>query len=511
VTDLSRGRQSIDMRLSPWICTAMLAGCYAPPVETPKTTVEQSTPIRVWQTPQNKVDVLFMVDNSPSMAAMQDELKMRFGDFFQVFTDLAARGTYADLQIGVVTSDYGAGPMPEGNCTASPGGQLGNLQQVGLDGKGCAGPTDKFIKYAFHADGAATGNLPGGNTPDDLVSTFTCMASGGAAGCGFEHQLESVYAALKVQSGNQGFLRDDALLVVVFLTNEDDGSAPPMAQFYSDKSDMYGAFDTYRQTRYAIACGDPATQVPYAASNGPLVGCVGAANPTAQATGAYDLQRYIDLFTKPKAQGGIKINPLDVILVGIDAPEWPFETILAQSGTGAGATPSPAYVPCTAIDTGCEVHLQHSCQNMAAPAFFGDPPVRLNTVIRAAKTHQIANICGDDPSQPPSYSQALQDLAKVITDNIGDGCIPEAVLDTTAPDCVVDDDTPQADGTIKQSSIPSCTSTASLPCWKVEVKPQCAATSPQSIGLTVERGQAPPPAGTYLDAACSTIAAQGML
>src|SRR4030095_15877619 len=74
--------------------------CVSPPEE---------TPIRVAQNIKNKVDVLFLVDSSNSMSAMTDELKARFGQFFKVFQDLADNGSYADLQIGVVTSDFGAG------------------------------------------------------------------------------------------------------------------------------------------------------------------------------------------------------------------------------------------------------------------------------------------------------------------------------------------------------------------------------------------------------------------
>src|SRR5262249_33782229 len=152
-------------------------------------------------------------DNSVSMDAMQSELRARFGDFLSVFDDLAAHGIYADLHIGVVTSDYGAGDKAKPlGCDASPGGQRGLLQPVGaLAPSGCLGPTGaRYLAYAYGADGA-THNLPVGQT---LAQTFTCMASVGSQGCGFEHQLESVYAALHNTVENAGFVRDDALLAV---------------------------------------------------------------------------------------------------------------------------------------------------------------------------------------------------------------------------------------------------------------------------------------------------------
>src|ERR1700742_4656478 len=111
----------IRIILASLFTVGVATACLNPPVETPATIVVQDTPVRVPQNENNQIDVLFMVDNSPSMEAMQNELKNRFGDFFQVFETLAQNGTYADLHIGVVTSDFGAGDTTSGTCQASPG------------------------------------------------------------------------------------------------------------------------------------------------------------------------------------------------------------------------------------------------------------------------------------------------------------------------------------------------------------------------------------------------------
>jgi hypothetical protein len=317
---------------------AASAACLSPPVESPKTTVIQQTPIRVPQNEQNQVDILFLVDNSPSMDAMQTELKAKFGEFFTVFQDLAMTGTYADLNIGVVTSDYGAGAVPNlaGGCDKSPGGQKGLLQSAAAAGTpeamaGCKGPMGaSFIHYAFNPGGTATANLPGGATdPASLVSTFTCMASVGSNGSGFEHQLESVYAALKNNNENKGFLRPGALLTVVFVTNEDDGSAPTTSDIFNPDPAKaapppagYGAVDTYRQTHFGVACqvGGMLALTPYGDSGGPLSGCVPAENDNSVMLGSeWDVSRYKNLFTLATGQGGVKDDPLNnVILVGID-------------------------------------------------------------------------------------------------------------------------------------------------------------------------------------------------
>ena len=500
------------------LTTVAVTGCFDAPVESPMTTVTQVSNVAADQTLRNQVDILFMVDNSPSMDAMQTELKARLGDFFQAFEDLASNQTYADLHIGVVTSDYGAGPVADGGCDVSPGGQKGILQT----GTSCAQPGGRYIEYAFGASGA-TSNLPNNdNSVANLVSTFTCMGSVGSGGCGFEHQLESVYAALHNTVENKGFLRPDALLVVVFVTNEDDGSAPPDTDLYLRNSTQYGYYSTYRQTDGAIACGMPLALAPDAASGGPL-SCVSAPGaPNMGAIGkAFDVQRYIDFFTRPLSQGGIKNDPAHrVILVGIDAPATPFETILAVAGSGNGTGTNPLFVPCaTASPPGCIVHLQHSCQNQVAPVFFGDPAIRIQSVINAVPLHQTTSICGDDLTQPPDFTKALTGAAALISSAIGPGCITAPLVDPTNPDCKVFEVTPNSDGSTTLNAVSYCGDTNNqTPCWSLTVHntgpasqicpPICgkAGDPAQQYGVSINRGGTPAPAGTVAQVACSTLA-----
>jgi hypothetical protein len=520
----------------------VVAGCLGPPVETPMTTVTQDTPIRVPQNARNKVDVLFMVDNSSSMDAMQAQLRAHFGDFFQVFNGLAAAGTYADLHIGVVTSDYGAGNVGvTGGCDKSPGGQRGLLQIKGqaaattcqVPGKDPAlanGPANApYIAYQFTA-GAPVSNLPNGQ---DLITSFTCMASVDAKGCGFEHQLESVYAALHNTNENAGFLRDDALLTVVFVTNEDDSSADPSTDIYDPNKSQppnmggYGYYDTYRQTRYGIACmeGGSLQLTPYASSMGPLMSCQAAPNQMPGDVGReFDIQRYISYFTTPKVSGGVKINPDDVILVGIEALQQDGTVgapniVLADPNTGNGKAPKPTYTYCGALaPPACVVRMDHVCQNQADPAFFGDTPIRLTSVINSVKYHQLANICGDDLTKEPDYTKALQQLGALISSTIAAGCIPAPLYDISNPDCVVQDVTANADGTTSIAQLPRCDAAAGVfPCWTVEMKMQCSKPqsngvplSPQGVGVTVYRcpmnSGCDAPANTNARVECNTIA-----
>lgn len=473
-----------------------LFACLAPPVDDPATKVYQTTDVVI--RPSNKVDVLFMIDNSTSMQPMASELTDRFKEFFTVFQTLAAQGTFVDLHIGVVTSDYGAGPVAApGGCDKSPGGQFGKLQAKGAAATNCTAPVgNNYLSFVFtDASGNGSGNLPQGQ---DLLQTFTCMASVGQSGCGFEHQLESVYAALGGNlAENAGFLRRDALLAVVFVTNEDDGSAPPTAEFYSKDADAttYGVYDTYRQTRFGVECGG--APAPETASMGALM-CEPAA---AGADREYDVQRYIDLFTKTIAEGGIKDEPSqDIFLAAIDAPDDSFEVVLAD--VSGGGSPAAPLVPCAAVhsppDTHCTPRLKHSCQNSANPGFFGDPALRLNAVVRALPLHQITSICDSD------YSPALASLANTIGDGLA-GCLTAKLATPANPDCTVED---QSEGSAP-TPLPRCDSApAGAACWTIEAKARCSnlALYPDGLGISVQRNGHTTADGTTTRVECATLA-----
>ncbi|MSP61716.1 MAG: hypothetical protein EXR72_15555 [Myxococcales bacterium] len=286
----------------------------------------------------NKVDVLFMIDNSNSMEAMQEELRARFPQFLEVFFDLAKKGTFLDLHVGVVTSDYGAGATGAPGCDRSGGGGGGRLVPGRL--MGCVAGEQDYIAYNF-ATGA--GNV----TEKGFAAAFTCEASVGANGCGFEHPLESVYAALHNETGAPGgFVREGALLVVVFLANEDDCSAPSGSDLFdANRVAEYGYGTSYRCPRFGLVCGG--VRPPYGASGGALPMCVSAPNPGGAGPGKlHDVARHIDYFTKPSFRGGVKLSPQDVLLVGVDAPSESVEVLLSNPGTTGGEP----YVPCSQLN-----------------------------------------------------------------------------------------------------------------------------------------------------------------
>lgn len=126
-----------------------------------------------------KVDILFVVDNSGSMLDNQQTLAENFRNFYYIIEDLQL-----DWQIGVVTTDNAV------------------LQGV-----------TRII------------------TPEtaDIQETFSTNALVGTAGSGTEMGLEFAYRALSepyLSSTNRGFLRPDAGLHIIILSDEEDQSRP---------------------------------------------------------------------------------------------------------------------------------------------------------------------------------------------------------------------------------------------------------------------------------------------
>ena len=205
----------------------------------------------------DKLDLLFMVDNSNTMAQEQEALRAQFPRLMQILTsgrrsdaDAHPFTPVTDLHVGVVSSDMGTPGVNYGtgsNCNAN-GGDDAHLQHQAT-APGCAETYPSFLSFTSGSDA------------DRLARDFACIAQLGTGGCGFEQQLEAPLKALwpsvyrdgmgrvvepnpisflsvtaegtrgradvpPEQGGNAGFLRrdPDALLAVVVITDEEDCS-----------------------------------------------------------------------------------------------------------------------------------------------------------------------------------------------------------------------------------------------------------------------------------------------
>lgn len=164
------------------------------------------------------LDILLMIDNSPSM----DSKQLALAQAIPLLMDELKRrpGGLPDLHVGIVSSDLGAGRSSlAGNCSRVRGDQ--GLFQVKL---GC-GLKDGAL---WIESSAINTNFTG-----DISHVLGCMAMLGTAGCGYEHQLQSVAVALQ-RPEHVDFLRSEADLAVVFVTDEDDCSAPWDTQMFEE-------------------------------------------------------------------------------------------------------------------------------------------------------------------------------------------------------------------------------------------------------------------------------------
>lgn len=157
-----------------------LAGCAT------ENAVDYQTNTDTWaQAPNNQVDILWVIDNSFSMEEEQQVLAEGFAAFA---SQLESSGT--DFQIGVITTSF---------------------------------------DYSDSERGVLVGDPPFLTPDDDYEALFAARTSVGTGGSDKEKGLEAAVFALSplmTVSGapNEGFVRKDAQLLVIFVSDEEDCS-----------------------------------------------------------------------------------------------------------------------------------------------------------------------------------------------------------------------------------------------------------------------------------------------
>lgn len=157
-----------------------------------------------------KVDILFVIDDSGSMADNQLSLIRSFPGFVDGMRRKLAGAQ--DYHIGVVTSDdyyanqSGCGKI--GSLITKTGGPKSSKMDCGP----FPGPTPR--RYLTNED-------------TDLKQRFACIAQVGSGGADDERMARGLLNAISPtthQKGgcNEGFLRPDSLLVIVLISDEDD-------------------------------------------------------------------------------------------------------------------------------------------------------------------------------------------------------------------------------------------------------------------------------------------------
>ena len=140
IRHLTRLSRFARWRYLRWVIAApalplTLWACTANPLQKPDPLPEQQNDQYYEVNPVRDIDILFLVDNSPSMKEEQDNLRANFRVFMEELKKIP--GGLPNVHIGVISSDLGAGskPLANGGCNRI-GGDRGIFQKpgCGLDG-----------------------------------------------------------------------------------------------------------------------------------------------------------------------------------------------------------------------------------------------------------------------------------------------------------------------------------------------------------------------------------------
>jgi len=408
-------------------------------------------------TPNRNLDLLFVVDDSGSMADKQNNLAVNFPNFINVLNTL--EGGLPNLHLGVVTTDMGtkgtqvaaAGPgvgtVGQGGCASV--GKNGNLTVNG------AAVSGTFISDTRQTDGTRLKNYTG-----DLATVFGQMAKVGANGCGFEQPLHAMRRALENNASNVGFLRTDALLGVVFLTDEDDCTFKDPAML-GPESTTLGPLQSFRCTRFGVTCSGGGATPDEMNNVGAKTGCgASMGSPFME-----DIAPFRDFLV------ALKGDPNKVFVAGIIGAPEPVATEVRQiNGMNLPA-------------------LAHSCQYQGAGGpEVADPGVRMKAFFDAFPNRaSFTSVC------QPDLSVSLEQLGALVTRAVGTPCVGSPLADVDPKtaglqvDCIVED-VVGANATV----IPKCSSPDTPPCWRLDTD---AANCPMldHLKLTIVRSGAPDP------------------
>ena len=199
--------------------------------------------------PADGVDILFVIDNSGSMAAHQQRLTTAMP---ALVAPLSAAGL--DLRIAVTTTDAGNPRCQKATYTPENGAlQARSCREAVAENQFIFNETDfsaNCLDTCVHetitfsptttdidpqpavrpwiewSDGAGNVDVP-------LGEALACVLPQGVVGCGYESPLEAMFLALSRTQDPadpaSGFLRTHADLLVVIVTDETDCSSAPAA------------------------------------------------------------------------------------------------------------------------------------------------------------------------------------------------------------------------------------------------------------------------------------------
>jgi hypothetical protein len=260
---------------------ALLSGCLERELKPLNPCLVSGVVAEIAVTNIDKIDLLFMVDNSGSMREEQAALKAEFPNLIRVLTSGDIDPTddvpsnfppVTDMHLGVVSSDLGLSGI-NGIPLCMGLGSDGTMADVRTCAPGS--PFPRFLEFSPSEgeDAVALGQ--------QLATEFGCVADLGTMGCGFEQQLENTLKAVwpadntdvwflpdpmnfggMGQGGPSGangdFIRNDpndglSLIAIILVTDEEDCSSGNMSHFRPDNGTL-AADDPLKQQGLNTRC-----------------------------------------------------------------------------------------------------------------------------------------------------------------------------------------------------------------------------------------------------------------
>jgi hypothetical protein len=396
---------------------------------------------------QRAADILFIIDNSGSMGEEQGVLAANFPQFINV---LEGEQVGASYRIGVATSDEIG--LRATSCRQRLGdfiweGLLGpNDQPLFVDEReeGCLNacqfddvplsptvqPDGSVVSGPWIERSSGTTNLPPGVS---MAEALKCLGPQGINGFGYEAPLETMRRI--VEENADGFVRDDALLAIIIVTDEADCSLPI--------ENVNTLFSALGEPFWADLEPNPTSSACWKAG----VDCIGGPGqydtcipvdkgwdglPTTDPNGSvlYPLQRYIDALQavsdRKEALGGNGTISVAVIAgVPEDYPQGG-ELLYRDSA-------DPIFNSEYGIGPGCGYGTE------TLGELPGIPPVRLKAFAEAfaGERRNMFSICSVD------YAVALEQIADEIAQLGSRSCIPGCAYDSSPnvaglqPECTV--------------------------------------------------------------------------
>jgi len=428
-----------------------------------------------------QLDLLFMVDNSPSMKPKQDKMRDQFPQLIEALRDPTDQ-SLPDLRIAIVDSDLGSGAGASIRCPADATGIYGDMGKFQMRGAATCG-ANSDAQWLEFTKGSPV------NFKGELKEVFGCLASNvGVAGCGLEHQLAAIEWAFYVKDNQSqlAFLRPDAYLGVVILTDEDDCSATPQTGMFNPR--FAAESGSLRCSTRGHVCDGvtlaPPTEapvsVPYESCHARVDStCDDAKVDTSGATTCNPLVDVRQLATEVKALKGADADE-KILVAGIfgtprkgdnSAKKYVIDKLTENGNTVWGYWPicyDPAYMP------------SGSGYDATAGEHGATGGLRISAFLNEFKTENALSysICESD------FGPAMAGIGKRLQVMMRNLCVPFKLVDTSddpgiQPDCRIAFKRPQqttdANGKVSVAlvedvdPVPACDAARKPDCWELKL------------------------------------------